>query len=360
MECVPLRDCLAVTATQEALSRLRDKLDATLDAVLGEEATIVMPDFPNFPNCGDSAMFMGVAEYLARRPRLRLAYIGERGTRGRALLRRLPEDGVVLLGGGNGLGDVWLDDQLRREELIASLRDWPIVLAPQSIHFGDDRNLARAREVLSGHPRLTLLCRDANSYELAQREFDVRVELCQDVAFLLGPLSRPAPPTTDVVWLSRTDHEALPSSSPGTVRVPPNVEVGDWVSDLPVAGHGRMRARLVRSHSSLLQRATAWPSPRSLDPLRNSLYVWLARNRVHRALSFLSRGRVVITDRLHGHILCTLMGIPHVLLPNSDGKTLHFYRSWPETHGTARWCERADAALAVAESLLREGARSPS
>ena len=31
---------------------------------------------------------------------------------------------------------------------------------------------------------------------------------------------------------------------------------------------------------------------------------------------YLSRGRVVATDRLHGHILSTLMDIPHVLIDN--------------------------------------------
>jgi pyruvyl transferase EpsO len=39
-------------------------------------------------------------------------------------------------------------------------------------------------------------------------------------------------------------------------------------------------------------------------------------------------GRVVITDRLHAHILCLLMQIPHVLLNNAVGKTWTFYETW--------------------------------
>jgi len=49
---------------------------------------------------------------------------------------------------------------------------------------------------------------------------------------------------------------------------------------------------------------------------------------IARALYILSLGRVVITDRLHGHIFCLLLGIPHVLLNNDSGKNWNFYETW--------------------------------
>ena len=39
-----------------------------------------------------------------------------------------------------------------------------------------------------------------------------------------------------------------------------------------------------------------------------------------RRVPTLRRGKVVITDRLHAHVLCLLLGIPHVLLDNNYGK----------------------------------------
>ncbi|WP_276524270.1 polysaccharide pyruvyl transferase family protein, partial [Enterobacter hormaechei] len=45
-----------------------------------------------------------------------------------------------------------------------------------------------------------------------------------------------------------------------------------------------------------------------------------ARRRVERGLRLLSRGERIVTDRLHGHILSLLLGIPHVVLDNDYGK----------------------------------------
>ncbi|MEM1169276.1 MAG: polysaccharide pyruvyl transferase family protein [Cyanobacteria bacterium P01_H01_bin.35] len=55
----------------------------------------------------------------------------------------------------------------------------------------------------------------------------------------------------------------------------------------------------------------------------------------HLSLSFLHSGiyqlqkyRLIITNRLHGHILCVLLNIPHIFLPNSYHKNQGFYETW--------------------------------
>jgi choline dehydrogenase len=53
---------------------------------------------------------------------------------------------------------------------------------------------------------------------------------------------------------------------------------------------------------------------------------------VSRALYILSLGHVVITDRLHAHLLCLTLRIPHVLLNDGTGKNWHFHENW--TKGT--------------------------
>ena len=37
-----------------------------------------------------------------------------------------------------------------------------------------------------------------------------------------------------------------------------------------------------------------------------------------------------MSDRLHAHILCLLMGIPHVLLDNTYGKVRSFHETWTQ------------------------------
>ena len=62
-----------------------------------------------------------------------------------------------------------------------------------------------------------------------------------------------------------------------------------------------------------------------------------ARARVARGCALLSSGRVVITDRLHAHILSLLLGIPHAVLDNSYGKLGRFLDQWlPGTAGVHR------------------------
>jgi pyruvyl transferase EpsO len=49
---------------------------------------------------------------------------------------------------------------------------------------------------------------------------------------------------------------------------------------------------------------------------------------VLRGCRLLSSGRLVITDRLHAHILNLLLGIPHAVLDNSYGKLGRFLEAW--------------------------------
>ena len=49
---------------------------------------------------------------------------------------------------------------------------------------------------------------------------------------------------------------------------------------------------------------------------------------VNNAIEFLSEYPLVITTRLHGFILCYLLGIPVIVLDNSYGKNKNFYDTW--------------------------------
>ena len=83
--------------------------------------------------------------------------------------------------------------------------------------------------------------------------------------------------------------------------------------------------------------------------------VWegLARERVRRGCAMLSRGKVIITDRLHGHILSLLLGIEHIVLDNSYGKLSSFYGSWTQASDLAHWATSPEEALALARDLIR-------
>src|SRR5207249_3440314 len=85
----------------------------------------------------------------------------------------------------------------------------------------------------------------------------------------------------------------------------------------------------------------------------------LAWERLLRGCCLLSKGCVVITDRLHGHILCLLLGIPHVLLDNNYGKVRWFYETWTRDCPLACWAASPPEALALAEAMLARRGQRP-
>ena len=62
--------------------------------------------------------------------------------------------------------------------------------------------------------------------------------------------------------------------------------------------------------------------------------------------------RLIITNRLHGHILCVLMGIPHVFLANSYHKNESFYQTWTHQIPYCRFVKESAQVEAAMQELL--------
>jgi len=227
-----------------------------------------------------------------------------------------------------------------REEVIAAFPDNPIIQLPQTIHFRDRSALARARAVFNRHPHLTLLLRERRSLEIAGNEFRGRQLLCPDMALYLGPLGRPVRATRPLVRLLRTDREAAIAARPSlpSPYLLPAPDAGvDWLRERPTV-------------LAVINRWLSRPGPlrRALRGAVSATFEPLARQRLARGCRLLSSAHTVVTDRLHGHILCLLLGIPHVLLENSYGKLAAFTETWTAACGLARWAGSPAEALALA------------
>jgi exopolysaccharide biosynthesis predicted pyruvyltransferase EpsI len=68
----------------------------------------------------------------------------------------------------------------------------------------------------------------------------------------------------------------------------------------------------------------------------------------------LSTGRVVVSDRLHGHILSELAGVPHVLLNNSYGKNISYFETWSRPSRLCRLAHGPVHAWELAQEVLEE------
>jgi exopolysaccharide biosynthesis predicted pyruvyltransferase EpsI len=291
-----------------ALAELRD---------IGLEAPFCLLDFPNHPNVGDSAIWLGTTTYLREHRGTEPRYVASLRAFSEAALRASVPEGPIVIHGGGNFGDLWPRHHGFREHLLERFPDRAIIQLPQSIHFGHPDHAARTARAIARHGRFRLFVRDQASYEFATANFDCEVRLCPDMAFFLGALDRPGTPEVDVCYLMRTDKERAMGAPTG----PPDYtsRVVDWLRE----------SRLSVQAHKLLGVARGLRGGR-LDRLaiRNAWYDAVARARMARGCRLLSSGRVVITDRLHAHILSLLLGIPHAVLDNSYGKLRRFLDVW--------------------------------
>ena len=82
----------------------------------------------------------------------------------------------------------------------------------------------------------------------------------------------------------------------------------------------------------------------------------LTRLRMRIAFTLLSLGRIMVTDRLHGHVLALLLGIPNVCVDTRNGKVRSFYSTWTANHPFVRWADSLDGARISARELLHSRA----
>ncbi|MBQ1202996.1 MAG: polysaccharide pyruvyl transferase family protein [Loktanella sp.] len=279
-------------------------------------------DFPDHSNVGDSAIFLGELSLLTSLHGVRPSYVCSMRSHFNDLESVLPDGPIYLHGGGN-FGDLWPAHQSFREAVIRRYPHRKIIQLPQSIHFRQAEALDQSASIIDKHPDFTLLVRDKESFVLAKEKFACNVLLCPDAAHDLGPLQRSQEADHPILCIIRTDSES--GLTPEQIE-----EVGsygplqDWVQDRP-----QMKARQDRLVEEIVRKLPI--SRRVLRPALGRVYEKWAQDRLDRGVSQLSAAEFVITDRLHVHILCRLLGIPHIVFDNNYGKISRYVDAWPKS-----------------------------
>lgn len=330
----------------DARRRIRDALSR-----LVPDGPVALLDCPGHQNIGDSAIWLGEREALRAagfRPPVYTCTVdsydpGE-------LRRRLPR-GTILLHGGGNFGDLYPAYQEFRERVIRRFPRHRIVVLPQSLRFRRQESLDRARKVCEAHPDLHLLVRTRRSLEIARRALDVPVHLCPDMAFALGPLPSTGGAGPGRLLLLRRDGEGADTVPGDEVSLRESETLADW-------GHGYREPGSLAAFAHWLAWRRHGGDGRHLEALADYVENFWTRRawcRVMAGLRILSGHSVVITDRLHGHVLALLAGVPHVALDNSYGKVHGYVTTWTESSGLVRTAETLGEARALARELADTG-----
>lgn len=314
---------------------LKQKISEQVRPLL-DDRPFALVDFPDHSNVGDSAIWLGETAFFAGNA-LTPAYCSSLKSHSSEHMKTVIGDGTIFLHGGGNFGTIWKAHQDFRIDLLDRFPGQHIVQLPQSIHFESDAMVGETARAIERHGNFTLLVRDTPSLDFAQRHFQCKTALCPDMAFYMGPLERKGP-AQDFFYLMRTD---LEGSVKGRAQHPGRTfEIDDWLEE------DRRSIRMTSAVSRLMSIGA------SADKARLVKYDRLARARLRRGIAMLSSGRVVVTDRLHGHIMSTLLGIPHVALDNSYGKLRNFILAWTKDVEFLRTADTLDAAAVLAEELL--------
>ena len=268
-----------------------------MKTILSGYKHVILTDIQLHENKGDSAITVGELTTLHHLDKtLKASFVAFRKKNAYEQTRNSsdPSITVVLAQGGGNIG-TWPGFDKSRATVLETFSRFKYVILPQSIHFFNEKDLEFAQQTYNQRKNLTMLLRDAVSHQLAQNYFpQVEVLLAPDMAFALGHRQRFYPPAIDCIWINRGDKEMARRYRPA---FPDHVtvEVTDWMD---------------------------WLSPRENRHIE-SCYM-----KTYNGLLFLQRGKVVVTDRLHGYILSLLLDIPVVIVDNRIKKLTNFYNTW--------------------------------
>jgi pyruvyl transferase EpsO len=293
-------------------------LKASIQRFVSRGQTYALVDFPNHSNVGDSAIWLGAIELLREITGREPSYVSALDDFDAPELRAALGSGTLFIHGGGNFGDIWPEHQQFRIRLMEMFGGETIVQLPQTIRFDDPAAVAETARAMERHGKFHLFVRDAESEAFARENMPCPVTLTPDCALGLGAIASSRPEERDILFLLRTDKEAAAVDYAPFAGFKRALRC-DWL-DEPT---GDVRRTFRRARGQALMRGRLTRASR-----RVPVFDALARHRVERGLNLIDSSARVVTDRLHVHILSTLLGVPHVALDNYYGKIGSYIKQW--------------------------------
>lgn len=250
---------------------------------------IVYAGCPQHANTGDLLLMLG-----------QKAAIQEAGIEIEAMLPwpTMPavtaETDAILLHGGGNFGDLYRHEMEFRLQVCQRFTDRRIIWMPQSINYQCSKTAQADMQRLQAFDNVEIWLRDAVSLSKALSYGLIRARLVPDGVFGLPSTPAVFSDVGERLKICRSDRESRSAAS--------SIE-SDWMLPGHTIRHGTNEA---------------WD---------------LIATRFNAV-------RMVITDRLHVHLLCVLSDIPNVLVADEFGKNHGMYSTWTHLHHRSRFASR--------------------
>jgi pyruvyl transferase EpsO len=288
----------------DAIEELQRRSYAAMSELHRDVDRLVLTDFPDYENIGDSVIALGQAEFWRQAGIAVDATYSWRTISPRVYACEIP---VAIQGGGN-FGGLYPQHSEHRYRLAERLDPGTeLIQEPQSVHFATEADRTAFATRMATRRRLRMAVRDRASLA-AVADLVPHVVLAPDSVHMLGRLEA-APPTRDVVHLLRRDEE---SARPGHIET-----AIDWPA---MTFADRLRQRL---HRTVFEGAVTRTMNRTTDR-------WFgdAAKRLATGIGLLAPGETVVTDRLHAMLIALQMGRRVIAIDNANGKLTSYAATW--------------------------------
>lgn len=309
------------------IDNLRDSLYKVLRKEVGKKNCCLM-DLPNYYNPGDQLIWEGEKTIL-RNLECKVSYYSSL----QFFNPRMIQSGVcILLQGGGNFGDLYPKHQKFREYVVKHFPRNKIVILPTTVYFSNIKNMLRNASVFSHHKDLLICARDTTSLRYLKTYYvSNKSVLLPDTAYAIEDLKQNDLDLTSnkVLFLRRHDKEYIKSHNEKLFNFIKNLDVKDWPSynKKPVKAIMHLSNielnKLLHKSFSIL--GIDWHQKNDVFGI---LKIKSKESQIQSAYDFISQYSLIITTRLHGHILACLLGVPNILLDNSYGKNKNFYDTW--------------------------------
>jgi len=305
------------------INRARLSIEMSLDRYLIGLKKLILLDYPDHSNVGDSAIYIGEINYFRMKTGLSPEFVSNCHFNNWDQLDFLDQDTPIFLHGGGNFGDMWPIHQLFRETILRRYPKRLVIQLPQSIHFSDPARALEAAQIINEHGNFVLLVRDAESYKFAKLNFDCDVSLCSDMAFFIGLENIKNKKPSQPLFLLRSDKESKHNFiSDDFIRFI-NGKKADWLID-PHCIHAK--SALTSIMNNIMKTSLS----------KNSYHIEFLKQkslmRLNHGLKLINSSSFVVTDRLHAHILSVLSNIPHITLDNNYDKLRRFISCWTKDY----------------------------
>lgn len=302
---------------KQGVSYFSSLINSVLPELIGDKCVFL--DVPYYDNIGDVLIWEGT-EQLLKRNGIKCQYVASKDTYNRNLV---PDGITILLQGGGNFGDLWVEHQNFRLQVVKNHPNNKIVILPQTVFYKSESSIDLDSTIFSRHKDLTICARDKMSENILKHRFSNRVILLPDMAFCIPyeklKLDCQQCVQGSILFLKRDDVER--ANCDYSLDVPVTADVHDWPSY-------EKTTFIAGLHQQIIGRKNGLGRLHLTKLIDIFAQHFLKPHYIKQGVSFLSRYENIYTTRLHGAILSALLNKPFVFFDNSYGKNSNFYNTW--------------------------------